>query len=94
MNVSEGVSESVRLQSGVVQMRKIVMVFAALAAVAGCGAKEEPRPPRTAEEQRKVDSTVGASALPGAGGVRGALAAQDSAKAKQAQLDSIAKNPQ
>ncbi len=71
----------------------IALTIAATAAGAACGKKEDTPPPRTAAEQRKVDSTVGASALPGAGGVRGALAAQDSAKAKQALLDSLAKNP-
>lgn len=66
----------------------------ALAVGAGaCGAKEEAPPARTPEQQRAVDSTIGASALPGAGGVRGALAAQDSARAKQARLDSMAKSP-
>lgn len=60
---------------------------------AACGEKAAPPPPRTDAEQRTVDSTIGASAIPGAGGVRGALAAQDSAKAKQAQLDSIMKDP-
>lgn len=60
---------------------------------AGCGAKEAPPPPRTPEQQRAVDSTIGASRLPGAGGVQGALAAQDSQKARQARLDSIAKAP-
>lgn len=74
--------------------------FAALAttiasgvSVGACSGETSPPPPRTAAQQRTVDSTVGASALPGAGGVRGALAAQDSAKAKQALLDSMLKNP-
>jgi hypothetical protein len=62
--------------------------------VVACNKKEEtPAPPRTAEQQRKIDSTVGASRLPGAGGVQGALRAQDSAAARQRQLDSIAKAP-
>lgn len=71
--------------------------FAALAttiasgvSVGACSGETSPPPPRTAAQQRTVDSTVG---LPGAGGVRGALAAQDSAKAKQALLDSMLKNP-
>lgn len=69
----------------------ITVIVVSLAAA--CGEKAAP-PPRTDAQQRTVDSTIGASAIPGAGGVRGALAAQDSAKAKQAQLDSIMKNPQ
>ena len=61
---------------------------------AACSKKEEPpRAPRTAEEQRKVDSTIGASALPGAHGVQGAMKAADSAAARQKVLDSIAKAP-
>jgi hypothetical protein len=77
-------------------MRRLVLLSTVIVVsiAAACGGEKEPPKPRTAEEQRKVDSTIGASALPGAGGVRGALAAQDSAKAKQAQLDSIMKNPQ
>jgi hypothetical protein len=39
--------------------------------------------------QRQRDSAVGASRLPGAAGVRGALRAQDSAAARAAQIDSI-----
>ncbi len=72
----------------------IVTVVAVVSSIAACGEKAPPPPPRTEAQQRTVDSTIGASAIPGAGGVRGALAAQDSAKAKQAQLDSIMKNPQ
>ncbi len=60
---------------------------------AACGEKAPPPPPRTPEQQRKVDSTIGASKLPGAPGVQGALRAQDSAKARQAQLDSLSKAP-
>jgi hypothetical protein len=77
-------------------MRRLVIVttVALVSFVAACGDKAPPPPPRTEAQQRTVDSTIGASAIPGSGGVRGALAAQDSAKAKQAQLDSIMKNPQ
>jgi hypothetical protein len=77
------------------RMRRLVIVTtcAVVALAAACGEKAPP-PPRTEAEQRTVDSTIGASAIPGSGGVRGALAAQDSAKAKQAQLDSIMKAPQ
>lgn len=71
-----------------------ILTIAALTTAAGCSSKpEETPPPRTPEQQRAVDSTIGASALPGAGGVRNALAASDSAKAKAAQLDSLAKAP-
>ncbi|MBX7120004.1 MAG: hypothetical protein K1X31_13510 [Gemmatimonadaceae bacterium] len=75
-------------------MRRLIPTLCGAALLAAIGCDPAPAPPaRTPEQQRAVDSTVGASALPGAGGVRGALAAQDSAKAKQAQLDSLAKAP-
>lgn len=65
-----------------------------LVTAAACGAKKEEAPPtRSAEEQRKVDSTVGASALPGARGVRGAMAASDSAAKRARELDSLSKLP-
>ena len=40
--------------------------------------------------QRERDSVIGASKLPGAQGVRGALGASDSAAARNARLDSVA----
>ena len=46
-----------------------------------------------ARTQRERDSAIGASTLPGAGGVRGALRADDSAKARNARVDSIANQP-
>ena len=39
--------------------------------------------------QRERDSVLGASKLPGAAGVRGALRATDSASARNARLDSV-----
>lgn len=57
----------------------------------GCSGEGNPRPERT---DRERDSLIGQSVLPGAGGVRGALRARDSASARSARLDSIAKaNP-
>jgi hypothetical protein len=57
-------------------------------AVAGCSPKEGK--PSRATSQRERDSILGASRLPGAQGVRGALGASDSAAARNARLDSIA----
>lgn len=78
-------------------MRQIVplVVVAVLTLAAACGSKTEtPKaPPRTTAEQRMVDSALGASALPGARGVKGALAVSDSAAAKRKMEDSIANNP-
>ena len=45
---------------------------------------------RRAATQRERDSVLGASQLPGARGVRGALGASDSAAARNARLDSVA----
>lgn len=75
-------------------MRLVLCIATAALVTAACSDKpaEQP-PPRTAAEQRRIDSTVGASKLPGAQGVRGALAASDSAAAYNKTLDSLAKTP-
>ena len=82
---------------GRLRLRTTVALAAAvgLAGITGaCSKKEEAPPtPRSAEQQRAVDSTIGASRLPGAGGVRNALAVSDSAAKRKAELDSIARNP-
>ncbi len=74
-------------------MRPLLAVLAAAAIGTACSSEPEPLPQRTKAEQRVVDSTVGASKLPGARGVQGALAVQDSMAARNARLDSIAKAP-
>lgn len=74
-------------------MRQILVLGIAFVLGTACGQKPEDAPPRTAEEQRKVDSIVGASRLPGAGGVRNALRASDTAAARQRLLDSLSKVP-
>jgi hypothetical protein len=48
---------------------------------------------KRARTERERDSILGASRLPGATGVRGALRAQDSAGAQNARLDSLANQP-
>jgi hypothetical protein len=58
-----------------------------LVSVACQPAGEGSKRPRT---ERERDSIIGASRLPGATGVRGALRAQDSAAAQNARLDSLA----
>jgi hypothetical protein len=71
-----------------------VAAFALVFVIGSCsGGADTPPPPRDAAAQRAADSTIGASKLPGAGGVQGALRASDSAAARQRQLDSIAKAP-
>jgi hypothetical protein len=73
---------------------RLVVVLAFVAVAAACGTKsEQPAPTRTKEEQRAVDSTVGASGLPGSRGVQGAMKAADSSAARNRQLDSLSKLP-
>lgn len=61
------------------------IVFCVLLAAA-CTSDNSPARPAT---QRERDSVLGASKLPGAQGVRGALKAADSAAARNARLDSV-----
>lgn len=74
-------------------MRRLIVIASVLLAAACGGKSEEPAPTRTKEQQRAVDSTVGASALPGARGVQGAMKAADSAAARNRELDSLSKLP-
>ena len=63
-------------------MRLIVCLLLAAACTSDGG---QARP----ASQRERDSVLGASKLPGAAGVRGALRATDSASARNARLDSV-----
>jgi hypothetical protein len=67
---------------------RLSLAALAIATTAACGGKSDTAPPIT---QRQRDSAIGASSLPGAQGVRGALSAQDSAARRKAVLDSIAR---
>ena len=51
----------------------------------------DKKPTQAPVSRRERDSLIGASSLPGARGVRGALSAQDSAARRKARLDSIAR---
>ncbi len=62
---------------------RLLAVIVALTADCTAG-KDQGR----ASTQRERDSVIGASKLPGAGGVRGALRAADSAAARNARIDS------
>lgn len=68
----------------------IATLFVLIAAIA-CGGKPEA-PPKPQLTQRQRDSVIGASTLPGAGGVRGAMAQSDSTRRRNARLDSIARD--
>lgn len=75
-------------------MRRFIAVIAVLVTAAACAAKpDDATATRSAAQQRQIDSTVGASALPGAQGVRGAMAASDSAAKRARELDSLSKLP-
>lgn len=77
-----------------VTLTPLIVLVAAGAIGASCSEPpKETAPPRSAEQQRAVDSTIGASGLPGAGGVQGALRASDSAAARARRLDSLARTP-
>lgn len=67
---------------------KIVLSLAVVFLAACGGGKDESAPPLT---KRQSDSILGASKIPGAAGVRGALAAEDSMEARRKRADSIAK---
>ena len=66
-------------------MRASVIAGLALVLVAGCNS-ERSEPMRS---QGARDSAIAESALPGAAGVKGALAVSDSAEARRALEDSI-----
>ncbi|MDP3775462.1 MAG: hypothetical protein Q8Q85_14480 [Gemmatimonadales bacterium] len=60
--------------------------------VAACGKSDAPRMQNADTlTQRQRDSVIGASGLPGAQGISKAQAAQDSANARTARADSIAR---
>jgi hypothetical protein len=67
-----------------------VRVWLCLAVILGMGCSSKPQSSRSRASQREKDSVIGASKLPGAQGVRGALGAADSAAARNARLDSVA----
>ena len=68
-------------------MRTMMSLAFVLAAACG-GGNENAAPPPT---KRQSDSIIGASKLPGAAGVRGAMAASDTMDARRRRADSIAK---
>jgi hypothetical protein len=65
------------------------VVFLLVCASCGSGKEQAKRP----GSERERDSVLGASRLPGATGVRGALRVQDTAAAQNARLDSVANQP-
>ena len=73
-------------------MRRIWLPAAlCLAMMAGCASEEQQANRRDTMTQRQKDSTLAQTGLPGAQGVAKALAAADSAKARQARIDSASR---
>ena len=67
-------------------MRVLMLLSLGLAMTTGCNrSSDDTRPART---ERERDSVLGASRIPGATGVRGALRVSDSAEARNARIDS------
>ena len=65
-------------------MRTLLVLLALSAGVSSCRRTDSTPPPAS---ERERDSIIGASQLPGAQGVRGALRASDSAAARRARED-------
>lgn len=68
-------------------MRPVLTLAVVLSLLSGCGSDGEAQP------EAIPDSVLGASKLPGAAGVRGALNAADSAAVRRAREDSAARAP-
>ncbi|MGH7535821.1 MAG: hypothetical protein ACREMG_09560 [Gemmatimonadales bacterium] len=73
-------------------MRLLTIGAVLLVGLLSCGKEEaNPRPDTLTRRQR--DSMLGASQLPGAQGVRGALRAADSAAARRAREEAVTPEP-
>jgi hypothetical protein len=71
-------------------MRRILVPVVFSLTLAGCGSSDrEAAAPADTLTQRQRDSIIGASSLPGAGGVRRAIDVADSAAARQNAIDTI-----
>ena len=71
-------------------MRKLIF----LAGLVGLACRSDETPDFGAElTKRQADSAIGASGLPGARGITRAMNAADSAAARNARMDSVAREP-
>lgn len=71
--------------------RFCLSVLTSLLLCTACAGNETGGNRRDTMTQRQRDSVLGQSGIPGAGGVTKAMIAADSAKARQARLDSAAR---
>ena len=74
-------------------IRLVAVVLVGASSALGCASKEAAEETADAQTQRTRDSAIGASGLPGARGVQGALEVADSAAARQARIDSLSQDP-
>ncbi len=70
-------------------MRNLLILLALATAVSSCRRADSAPPPAS---ERERDSIIGASQLPGAQGVRGALRAGDSADTRRAREDTAGRD--
>jgi hypothetical protein len=73
-------------------MRAVAIAVGLLMGVLSCGERQAGTD-RDTLTQRQRDSVIGASQLPGAQGVRGALKVSDSASARREQEDAAVQEP-
>lgn len=72
---------------------RLMLILPGLLLLTACPSQETTQRPDDPAARRARDSAIGASNLPGAQGVRGAIRAADSSAARQAVRDSIASDP-
>lgn len=70
-----------------------VIAVATVVLLTACSGGEGAASSADTLTRRQRDSIIGASSLPGAGGVRGALRVSDSAAARRAREDSLRQQP-
>ena len=66
-------------------------IIAAVALLCGVACSNADTPPAESKTKAQRDSAVAKSGLPGAAGVAGAMSVADSARARQAALDSASR---
>jgi hypothetical protein len=67
----------------------MILLAAVFAFMAGCSENREEQESRTGLSERERDSTLAETRLPGAGGVKKALAVSDSASARAARFNKV-----